>query len=283
MLRKQVVMCNPYFYDVTYELSTNPWMNLQNLPDKDLAVRQWQKLHSSFSRKDIEITWMPGYSGLSDMVFVANAGLPVGKNFILSRFFHSERELEVPHIRHFLSSRFNVIELPGRGYFEGQGDAMFINPETLVVGYGVRTNLDGIQNLSDVLRRIAPEVKIVPLKMRPQKDYADGEKMFYHLDTCLKYFMGVGRFVAYSEAFTLEAEETIYRLGSVVNVSQREAESFACNSVEARDTIFTPNLPDDSVLFELYSTWGYEVLEHNVSEFIKSGGAVKCLTLELNG
>ena len=54
-----------------------------------------------------------------------------------------------------------------------------------------------------------------------------------------------------------------------------QAKDFLCNSIEINDTIITP-----SDMFSL-SFSGRKTLVCDMSEFMKSGGAVKCLTLKL--
>jgi N-dimethylarginine dimethylaminohydrolase len=56
---------------------------------------------------------------------------------------------------------------------------------------------------------------------------------------------------------------------------KKEAENFICNSVLNGDSIITPHNDFDQ------SFLGYNIYNCNMSEFIKAGGAVKCLTLQL--
>lgn len=61
----------------------------------------------------------------------------------------------------------------------------------------------------------------------------------------------------------------------ITSVSESDAKDFVCNSVEVDNTIITPS-PHSSDLFE-----GYNVSTCDMSEFLKAGGAAKCLTLKL--
>ena len=120
----RILMCPPDHYDVDYVI--NPWMegNIHK-SSRDRAVEQWQKLHQVL--KDVAIVdLVDPAKGWPDMVFTANAGLVLGTNVVLSRFFHKERQGEEPYFKAwFEENGFTVYELPKDLPFEGAGDALF--------------------------------------------------------------------------------------------------------------------------------------------------------------
>ena len=119
----RILMCAPDHYDVDYVI--NPWMegNIHK-SSRDKAVEQWSKLN--FVLNDIaKVDLVEGQSGVPDMVFTANAGLVLGDNAVLSRFYHPERQGEEPYFKKwFEDNGFNVFELPKDLPFEGAGDAL---------------------------------------------------------------------------------------------------------------------------------------------------------------
>ena len=62
----------------------------------------------------------------------------------------------------------------------------------------------------------------------------------------------------------------------ILNVSNPEAEQFMCNTLEVNNNVITPCI-------EGIDSFGNQHNAHwcNMSEFMKAGGAVKCLTLKL--
>ncbi len=101
---------------------------------------------------------------------------------------------------------------------------------------------------------------------------------WYHLDTC---FLPLGgRLVAYyPEAFDWYARRVIQEHLEVIPVSPEEAMRFACNAVVVGNHVVMPsNCP--ILRFHLEER-GFVVHEVPMSEFIKSGGACKCLVLYL--
>ena len=91
------LMCPPDYYDVDYVI--NPWMegNIHK-SSRDRAVEQWEKLYHVLKDKAI-VDLVTPQKGWPDLVFTANAGLVLGKNVVLSRFLHKERQGEEPYFK----------------------------------------------------------------------------------------------------------------------------------------------------------------------------------------
>jgi len=86
------LLCMPDHYDVRYEI--NPWMNVERKPDREIALRQWLRLHHLFIRFGAWVEYVDPAPEQPDMVFTANAGLVKGNKVVLSRFKHEERQGE---------------------------------------------------------------------------------------------------------------------------------------------------------------------------------------------
>ncbi len=250
-------------------------------PNQNLALIQWEYLLENYRIYGVDVDVMNGQPGLSDMVFIANAGLPLGNHFIVSNFFHKERQPEVKHIRSFFGSDNTLWNMFNGDTFEGQGDALLVGDRNVLVGCGIRTNKKAVNTLSAIVRHIDPSITITPLFFRKMEDYGKGEQIFYHLDTCLLYLEKVKTLLVYPRAFQEGTVSLLKCLGDVMEVTKDEAESFVCNSVVVdEDIIFTPKIGPGRIRSFLVGC-GYKVIEHDMSEFIKSGGAVKCLSLEM--
>ena len=162
-----------------------------------------------------------------------------------------------------------MVELPSDIYFEGAGDALFFN-NTLFMGYGFRTSKESHKIIAKAL----------------DVDYVSCELVnpyFYHLDTC---FMPTREGILYyKKAFSKESHNKMLdkfidmgkrnRLLNIINVEDSHAVEFICNSVHLGSSIVTPS--------ENISKYceGYVKYLCDLSEFMKAGGAAKCLTLKL--
>ena len=104
---------------------------------------------------------------------------------------------------------------------------------------------------------------------------------FYHLDTCLCPLEG-GWLLYYPAAFAPEARDKIRALVPAekrIEVSEADAAHFACNAVNIGQKVIL-NHASDELQVRLKGA-GFMPIQTALSEFMKSGGAAKCLTLKL--
>lgn len=264
----RILMCAPDHYDVDYVI--NPWMegNIHK-SSRDRAVEQWQKLYHVLKDRAL-VDLVPPAKGWPDMVFTANAGLVLGDNVVLSRFFHKERQGEEPYFKEwFEQNGFTVYELPKDLPFEGAGDALFDREgRWLWAGYGFRSELDSHPYIAGWL-----DTEVVSLRLIDER--------FYHLDTCFCPLTG-GYLLYYPPAFDSYSNRVIeMRIPPEkrIVVEEPDAVCFACNAVNVNNTIVMNQVSDR--LKQQLREGGFEVVETPLSEFLKAGGAAKCLTLRV--
>lgn len=284
-MAKTIVMCPPTHFDVQYELSTNRWMDMNCSPDKNLASRQWLDLFGACLEYGLKVLLMKPRPVLPDMTFVANVGLqiPGGKGIIISNYFHPERRPESNFTYDFFCNFFtaeDVWQLPSGMYFEGQGDSIWLDERRVVIGYGVRTNLAGIGEVRKILKHYDPKIIVIPLRMKPVASINPDAKIFYHLDTCLFWLSRIQTFIVYEGAFMPSAIRSLKKLGGLMSVAEAEAGNFVCNGLAINEkTLFFPWI--GGILYLSLMNLGYDIKVFPMSEFIKSGGAVKCLIMEI--
>ena len=262
------LMCAPDHYDVDYVI--NPWMegNIHK-SSRDRAVEQWNKLYNVIKDHAIVDLVAPA-KGWPDMVFSANAGLVLGENVVLSRFLHKERQGEEPYFQQwFEENGFNVYTLPKDLPFEGAGDALLDREgRWLWAGYGFRSELDSHPFLAKWL-----DIEVISLRLMDER--------FYHLDTCFCPLAN-GYLLYYPGAFDSYSNRVIeMRVAPEKRIAIMEADAvnFACNAVNV-DSIVIMNKASDGLKSRLAEV-GFQVIETPLTEFLKAGGAAKCLTLRV--
>ncbi len=262
------LMCSPDHYDVDYVI--NPWMegNIHKSA-RDRATEQWQKLYHVLKDKAI-VDLVEPQKGWPDMVFTANAGLVLGNNVVLSRFFHKERQGEEPHFKQWFSDKgYTVYELPKDLPFEGAGDALFDREgRWLWAGYGFRSELNSHSYIAKWL-----DMEVLSLRLRDER--------FYHLDTCFCPLSG-GYLLYYPPAFDFYSNHLIeMRVPPErrIAIDEPDAVNFACNAVNI-DSVVVMNKASESLKQRLGEA-GFQVIETPLTEFLKAGGAAKCLTLRV--
>jgi len=260
----KLLLCPPEHYGIEYEI--NPWMSRSRGAKPELAREQWQRLRDKLRSLGCEIELIPPQPKLPDMVFTANAGLVVGQRFIRSNFRFKERRGEAPHFEKWLAAHgYEVVQLPEKLFFEGEGDALFCG-DILFCGYRYRSDVQSHQFIGDLLKCLTISVELV-------------DERFYHLDTCFCPLPDGGA-IWYPAAFDDYGQRAIRQhLPELIEVEHDEALCFACNAVVVGAQIA---LPEGSPrLLRKLEDAGYKCHALPMSEFIKAGGACKCLTLFL--
>jgi len=265
---QHLLMCKPSLYEVSYVI--NPWMqgNLGN-SSRVRAMQQWERLHQVLSGL-AEVHLVDPMAGSPDMVFTANAGLARDGVVAISSFYHPERQDEEQHFRRwFEEAGYRVVDTPRWTPFEGEGDALFsADGSRLWVGYGTRT----LEASHAALRQLW-DVEVVGLQLVDPR--------FYHLDTCFAPLEdgSVMYFPAAFDVASLEKIEGFYSADKRIVVSEGDAACFACNAVNIGKTIVLNRISAELEL-ELRGR-GFEVVQVELDEFLKAGGAAKCLVMKL--
>ena len=270
----KLLMCPPDEFQVIDV--KNPHME-GNVGRTKIAVarRQWEQLRLAFESCGAKVELIAPVAGCEDMVFCANqtlVGLDAkGRRLCaLSRMKHESRRREVPAFAVWMRAMGYRIEmLPPEVGFEGSGDAIWHPGRGLLWGgYGFRTDPRAYESLSAWFG-------VPVLRMTLKSD------RFYHLDTC---FCAVDDTTALIHAQALSKEgqamvRDIFR--NVIECDDREAlEGMACNaaSIGGRHVVIQKgNRKTVAALAKL----GYEVVEVETSEYLKSGGSVFCLKMYL--
>lgn len=262
----RVLMCRPDYYGVQYEI--NPWMSLDQQVNHTLALKQWDKLYETIKYCGAKVDLVEPVDGWPDMVFTANAGMVYQNRIVLAHFKYKERQGEVPHFKNwFMNAGFDVINQADSNtpFFEGAGDALSAG-KYLFAGFGFRSE-----------KRFYEEASYLDQNMLVYCELID--PYFYHLDTC---FCPISDELAiwYPSAFTPDSQKYMSEKIQLIAVNEDEAKRFACNAVVLGNNIVLPTgCPEVTKELHKYS---YAVYSCDMQEYLKAGGACKCLTLRLD-
>jgi N-dimethylarginine dimethylaminohydrolase len=102
---------------------------------------------------------------------------------------------------------------------------------------------------------------------------------YYHIDTCFCP-LNDRQAIWYPEAFSKASQKKMAAAIDLIEVVKPEARRFACNAVVlGKDVIVPTRCPK---LTEALEQEGFTVHACEVDEYIKSGGACKCLTMRID-
>ncbi len=260
-------MCPPTLYDVNYVI--NPWMaGNVHASSRTRAAEQWQRLYEAVS-KIANVELIEPEPGSPDMVFTANAGLERNGIVAISSFFHPERQGEEPHFRRWFqqagyTSSISPAPLPSKA------KATRSSPPTAAAS-GWATAPAPLLSSHHALREIWG-IPVVPLHLIDPR--------FYHLDTCFAPLEG-GYIMYFPDAFdhlSLHSIEAFYPPEKRIIIREADAVCFACNAINVGRTIILNTISNrlSSQLEQL----GFHVVQVELTEFLKAGGAAKCLVMK---
>jgi N-dimethylarginine dimethylaminohydrolase len=259
---RELLLCPPDHYGIEYEI--NPWMSRARGAEVAVAQQQWKGLHQMLLHLDCKVYLVEPVKGLPDMVFTANAGLAIGKKFVPSNFRHEERAGEAPHFAKWMEAHgYEVIWLPAGYYFEGEGDVLF-GGDALFCGYKFRSDVKSHHMVAEMFGCLSISVELV-------------DPRFYHLDTCFCPLPDGSAFW-FPPAFDEYGQRAIRdHVPDLIDVSEEEAAHFSCNAVVLDRQIVLPE--GAPKLVGQLSGRGYQCHPLPMTEFLKAGGACKCLTM----
>lgn len=254
----RVVVCTPrreYFC-----VSDPEAHNIAQVADREKAQQQHDGLKSALAESGCEVIDVPELTGHPNSVFARDAALCTPEGYVKLRLGLDTRLGEGEWMAQALESigeaRAGEIKAPGT--VEG-GDVVLAG-EVAFVGRSNRTNGEGVEQLSDTLRRMDYEVRVISLPDR-----------FLHLD---KVMMVVGpeRIVCFPELFPdgfLAGFDTIRipcRGDNTANVICLGENEVIANTANAE-------------VIGILEGEGVTVHGINLSEFAKGMGGPNCLIM----
>jgi N-dimethylarginine dimethylaminohydrolase len=252
-------------------------LNFSAPPDFARAVAEYDTFVEILSAGGAELVWLPQDRAVTlDSIYTRDASIASAAGAIVARMGKKMREGEPAVLESELRRRgwpiAGAISLPAQ--IEG-GDLVWLDPSTLAVGLGARTNPEGIRQLRVVLGDSFEEIMVVPLPDYPgQHDVMHLMSLVSPIDKDLA--------VVYPrllpERFGQFLLDRGYRL---VDVPDDEFESMGTNvlALGPRDCVMLEGNPKTRTALERA---GARVQVYEGREIsLKGGGGPTCLTRPL--
>ena len=273
---RHYVMVEPTHFRVDYAI--NPYMDLADQPDPALAMHEWRTLVATIERLGGRVDVIPQRDDSPDMVYAMNLGLGIvrpqdsaqpGRSVVLSHMRFPQRRHEGESAQPWFAEHDYSTTYVGRdgvgAHFES-GDAFPWRGE-LLVGYGPRTDELALKHLATELGVGVRGIRIENPGM-------------YHMDIGFCPLDETRAMVcpaAYDEA---SAAALLDLVPEPLVLTEEEGLAFCANSIVIGRTIVMPAC-NDRVRAQL-AEWGFEVVVVEVGEFLKGGGAIRCMTNPLD-
>ncbi len=261
---RRYLMCPPDHFTVDYAI--NPWMDAEATVDAARAHAQWNGLVGAIEAAGGKVDRLTPDPELPDMVFTANAGVVDGNTFIPARMRFPQRSREPELAGKWAEAHGYTVRTITAAAFEGMGDALPFRG-TLVAGFGQRSEREAWESIGRSL-----DIPVMTIELPDPR--------FYHIDLVFAPLDSASALIAPIGLSPGDLERLAGLVPDPLLLTDEEAMRFAANSIVVGRTVIGP-WQSDRLQSELRAR-GFEPVVAPVDEFLKAGGAVRCLTLPLD-
>ncbi len=277
-------------HTLSTEVPNNIWM--QEADPKDLVVnkprayRQWFDLYTFLAGSSL-VYLLPNSQPLQDITYVANLGIHLphikDKNIVLLSNFTSSPRVgeELVGKRFFEELGYETYICPHK--WEGEADLKYIRDNVYIGGYGIRSHYDSYDWMAENFNMEIIDVEMV-------------DEYLYHLD-CTIFPLTTHDLLMCTEMYDPSEIARIERYINIIDVNIDDAMGGITNSIrmgnlilcgsniselKAHDKDYKYEKDKINNLEKICAELGQEVIIINLSEFLKSGACLSCLTFHMN-
>lgn len=260
----QVLVCEPSYMEIK-EVINHVQKKYEH---QNINKRRAQQQHLDFTKvleqNGVTVIDLGAKREFPEQVFTRDIGFVIGENIFVSKMASDIRKGEEKVLENLLQNHDLKYNKLHANKIEG-GDVI-VDGDIVFIGMGNRTCLEATRELQKKL----PNHSIIPLSFDPK---------YLHLD-CLFNILSSEIALIYPEAFdqaTLESLEKRYQL---VEVSSDEQFSLGTNVLSIGNNKVISQ-PQNTKVNQSIRSLGFEVIEVDFSEIIKSGGSFRCCSMPL--
>ena len=252
-------------------------LNFFGAPDFKESSKEFEQFTKILNSFNIKLYFI-GEDNLAtiDSIYTHDPLIISNNGAIICNMGKKNRIPEKVAIKNFLKSKNIPIlgEITAPGKLEG-GDIVWINQNTIAVGIGYRTNLEGIKQLSKLFTDNVKEIIPVPLP------HWNGPKDCLHLMSNLSP-IDHNLFLVYPRLLPVNFIEYLLENNiELINVPDEEYETMACNvlAIAPKEVIMIEGNPLTKNLLEKNNVKVYTYKGSEIS--LKGSGGPTCLTKPL--
>lgn len=264
---KQVLMSYPQYLSIEPINVISKHFKDHQL-DKKKIDEEFNLLVQTYHNLGIEVFFLPPSETYPDSVFARDFGACLKDGYILGRFKHEYRKNE----RKAYEKKMQELNIPQlfkvhEGYFEG-GDFFFLDDKTIVIGLLERTNQIGYQEIKE------------HFKNQYEVLFVESDPEFLHLDMCFNLIDEHLALIC-KDAFDISfLQELQKRNIELIEVSKEDIFRHGLNVQALGDKKVLALKKNHDINLQIKQK-GYEVIELDITEILKCGGGIHCMTFPL--
>ncbi|RSD26097.1 dimethylarginine dimethylaminohydrolase family protein [Mesobacillus subterraneus] len=261
---KKVILCSPQYMTIREVINETQKHFKDEGIHIEVALEQHNEFVSTLRKNGVEVILLPYHKKYPEQVFTRDIGFTLGQTIFVAEMASEVRKGEEDVLKQWLEDEeISYYNLLGD---QVEGGDVVIDQDTVYVGLSNRTN----QQAADHLQALLPqfEVRAIPFKAE-----------YLHLD-CVFNVVSQDVALIYRPALTQEDIELFSSKYELIDVSEEEQFTLGTNVLcIGNKRIFS--LPVNKGVNEQLRNKGFEVIEVDITEIIKSGGSFRCCTMPI--
>ncbi|MBS4194268.1 dimethylarginine dimethylaminohydrolase family protein [Lederbergia citri] len=260
----KVILCEPKYMKIKEVINETQKQYKNENIDSELATRQHTEFIKSLQQQGVEVILIPPSQQYPEQVFTRDIGFTIGSTLFVAEMANDIRLGEEKVLKQILQEKEILFQDLTKGVIEG-GDVI-INKNTVYIGISSRTNGKAVEQM----KKILPDHEIIPIPF---------DEKYLHLD-CVFNILSPNEALYFPEALDQNTIDFLKTRFQLIEVSEDEQFTLGTNVLSIGEKrVFS--LPINKNVNKKLKTLGYNVIEVDISEIIKSGGSFRCCTLPI--
>ncbi|WP_096188866.1 dimethylarginine dimethylaminohydrolase family protein [Evansella halocellulosilytica] len=261
---KRVILCQPQYMTMREVINETQ----EHFQDEGIhiekALEQHQNLINTLKSHDIEVILLPYHKKYPEQVFTRDIGFTLGQTTFVAEMKSDVRKGEEDILRQWLEDE-------GMSYYnligdEIEGGDVIIDRDNIYIGLSNRTNQAAVDHLQSLLTQF--NVTSISFKEK-----------YLHLD-CVFNVISPDIALIYPEALSKQDYDFFASNYELIEVSKEEQFTLGTNVLGLGEKKIL-SLPINKGVNKQLQQRGFEVIEVDITEIIKSGGSFRCCTLPI--
>lgn len=260
---KRVILCQPKFMAIEDVINDTQKQYADENIDVELAMKQHNEFEKLLREHGVEVITLPSSEQFPEQVFTRDIGFTVGEEVFVAEMASDIRKGEEEALEEFLEEE----DIPYQTTTDRvEGGDVIVDRDKVYVGISSRTSDEAVRNL----QRDLPKRKIIRVPFNEK---------YLHLD-CVFNILSPEIGLIFPEALSADMVETLSNEYKLIEVSPEEQFTMGTNVLSiGGGKVFS--LPQNENVNAAMRAHGFEVIEVDFSEIIKSGGSFRCCSMPL--
>lgn len=261
---RRVILCPPRFMEIKEVINDVQ----KSYKDENINTEKAMRQHTSFIEKleenGVETILLNPESQFPEQVFTRDIGFTINDHVFLGAMASDIRQGEEEKLKQWLEEQ----RLPFDQFLGApiEGGDVLIDNDKLFIGISSRTSK---QTIKEIQQRL-PDHQVLPIPFNEK---------YLHLD-CVFNILSPTEALIFPEALSAGTINQLAEHYDLIRVNAQEQFSLGVNVLSiGNKRVFSQ--PQNVMVNQQLAARGYEVIEVDFSEIIKSGGAFRCCTMPL--